>query len=55
LKDRVLSDQVIEEAVHEGMRGIPIVSCSGIPVDHLRRIGRIFVIKAIKEAYESRH
>lgn len=55
LKNRMLSDQVIEESVYEGMRGIPIVSCSGIPVDYLRKMGRTFAVKAIKEAYETSH
>jgi 4-hydroxybenzoyl-CoA reductase subunit beta len=53
LKNRILGDGIIQEAVHEGMKGIPIVSCSRIPVSYTRNVARTFAFKAIKEAYEA--
>jgi 4-hydroxybenzoyl-CoA reductase subunit beta len=55
LRNQVLSHRTVEEAVQEGMRGIPIVSCSGIPVSYIRKVAQTFSVKAIKEAYEASH
>jgi 4-hydroxybenzoyl-CoA reductase subunit beta len=55
LRKKMLSNQTIEEAVKEGMKGIPIVSCSRIPVNYIRNMARTFALRAIKEAYEATH
>jgi 4-hydroxybenzoyl-CoA reductase subunit beta len=55
LRKKMLNNQTIEEAVKEGMKGIPIVSCSGIPVSYIRNMARTFALRAIKEAYEATH
>lgn len=55
LKGQASSGQMIEEAVHEGMKGIPIVSCSGVPVRYIRRMAKVFAIKVIREASETSH
>jgi len=55
LRGQIPSDQIIEEAVQEGMKGIPIVSCSGVPVRYIRRMAQAFAIKAIREANETSH
>jgi 4-hydroxybenzoyl-CoA reductase subunit beta len=55
LRNKMLSDQTIKEAVEEGIKGIPIVSCSGLPVSYIRRMARTFALKAIQEAYEATH
>ena len=53
LRNQVANERIIEEAVQEGMKGIPIVSCSGIPVSYIRKVAQTFSMKAIKEAYEA--
>jgi 4-hydroxybenzoyl-CoA reductase subunit beta len=55
LRNETLSDRTIEKAVEEGIRGIHIVSNSGIPVGYIRKMARMFVIKAVREAYEASH
>jgi 4-hydroxybenzoyl-CoA reductase beta subunit len=55
LKNRILGDGIIQEAVHEGMKGIPIVSCSGVPASYIRKMAQTFALRAIKEAYEAAH
>lgn len=55
LRNKIPSNRIIEEAVGEGMKGIPIVSCSGIPVSYIRKMAQTFAMKAFKEAYEASH
>jgi 4-hydroxybenzoyl-CoA reductase subunit beta len=55
LRGKMPRDHIIEEAVQEGMKGIPIVSCSGVPVSYIRKMAQTFAIKAIREAYEASH
>ena len=53
LRGKIPNDRIIEEAIQEGMNGIPVVSCSGIPVSYIRRLAQTFAMRAIKEAYEA--
>ncbi len=55
LKGQVPTGQIFEEVVHEGMKGIPIVSCSEIPVRYIRRMAETFAIKVIRKANETSH
>jgi 4-hydroxybenzoyl-CoA reductase subunit beta len=55
VRGQIPSDQIIEEAVQEGMKEIPIFSCSGVPVRYIRRMAQTFAMKAIREAYEASH
>ena len=55
LRGKMPNDGTIEEAVEEGIKGIPIVSCSGLPVNYIRSMARTFSLKAVKEAYETAH
>jgi 4-hydroxybenzoyl-CoA reductase subunit beta len=43
----------LEEAVEEGMKGIPIVPCLEIPAGYVRKMASTFALKAIQEAYEA--
>jgi 4-hydroxybenzoyl-CoA reductase subunit beta len=55
LRSKRVRDDIIEDAVHEGMKGIPIVSCSGVPVSYIRKMAQTFAVKAVREAYEASH
>ena len=55
LTGKMPRDHIIEEAVQEGMKEIPIVSCSGVPVSYIRKMAQTFAMKAIREAYEESH
>lgn len=55
LRGKMPRDHIIEEAVQEGMKEIPIVSCSGVPVSYIRKMAQTFAMKALREAYEASH
>lgn len=55
LTGKMPRDHIVEEAVQEGMKEIPIVSCSGVPVSYIRKMAQTFAMKAIREAYEASH
>lgn len=55
LRGKMPRDHIIEEAVQEGMKRIPIVSCSGVPVSYIRKMAQTFAMKALREAYEASH
>jgi len=55
LRGKRVSDDIIEEAVHEGVKGIFMVSCLGVPVSYIRKMAQTFAVKAVREAYEAAH